>query len=156
MVIPKVTVSTLSIVSDLIYVYAFVENRHVVTVEREWSSLSSFFFSLAPKQRQELLSGLLLVAEAPQHTTGGGARPQLLHPARHHTHVQRLDHHRHPSRLEHVGERHRDLLRQPLLHLEPAQVHLRQPGQFREAQHPFVGDVADVALTEKRHQVVFA
>ena len=49
-----------------------------------------------------------------------------------------------------------DLVRQPLLDLQPAREHFDQPRNLAQADHLAVRDVRDVALAEERQQVVLA
>ena len=61
-----------------------------------------------------------------------------------------------PRGIEHVLDRLRDLLGEPLLHLEPAREHLDDARQLREPDDAPVGDVRDVRLAEEGQQVVLA
>ena len=62
----------------------------------------------------------------------------------------------HPLRFQDLGDRQRDLLRQPLLHLQPSAEHLRQPGQLGKSQHPAVGDIPDMHLPDEGDHVMLA
>ena len=54
--------------------------------------------------------------------------------------------------LDHLG----DLMREPLLHLQPAREHVDETRNLAEADHPLLRDVGDVAFAEERQQVVLA
>src|SRR5689334_12379333 len=75
-------------------------------------------------EREELLTRTTVVAEQPVHGRGDRARPHRLHAAHRHARVLGLQHDtdalRPQLRVETVG----DLLREPLLHLEPAREQL--------------------------------
>lgn len=60
--------------------------------------------------------------------------------------MARLHHHRNPLWLQHLGKRQRNLLRQPLLHLEPAGKHFGNARQLRQADDAAVGNVTNVHL----------
>ena len=49
-----------------------------------------------------------------------------------------------------------DLMREPLLHLQPSREDIDQPRNLAEADHPLLRDVGDVALAEERQQVMLA
>ena len=61
-----------------------------------------------------------------------------------------------PLRLEAVHQEVGDLLRHPLLDLEAPGVHLDDPRDLREADHPPLGDIGDRRRPEEREQVVLA
>src|SRR5487761_94683 len=50
----------------------------------------------------------------------------------------------------------RDLVRQPLLNLQPPRVHVHQPRHFAQADHLFRRNVRDMASAEERKQVMLA
>jgi MFS family permease len=60
------------------------------------------------------------------------------------------------ERIELLPERFRNLVGHPLLDLQPSRKHIYEPGNLAQADHPRTGDVSDVALAEKRQQVVLA
>src|SRR5690606_22356411 len=108
------------------------------------------------RQPQELLARAKILQEDAPHRTRDRLRVLLLHAPHHHAEVVRLDHHAHALRLEDVPDRLRDLVRHPLLHLEPPGEHLHDPGELRESHDPPVRNVRDVHLPEERQQVVLA
>ena len=68
----------------------------------------------------------------------------------------RLDDHAYALGVDGSHEGGGDLLRQPLLHLEPTRVAVHQTGQLAHAVHLVPGDVPDVALAEEGEHVVLA
>src|SRR5271168_5089663 len=72
-----------------------------------------------PNEGEKLASGALLTEDA-AHRRGHSGGILLLHAAHHHAQVARLDHHADALRGDRRLDRIRDLLRQPLLHLEAA------------------------------------
>ena len=73
-------------------------------------------------------------------------------PGRRTTHSRRLHHDRDPARLDRLLHRERDLLREPLLHLQAAAERLGDPRELRDAQHEFVRDVRDRDLQEQLNE----
>jgi hypothetical protein len=57
---------------------------------------------------------------------------------------------RHALGPDRVPDRLRDLLREPLLHLEATREHLHQTGGLGQPHDLPVGDVGDVRLAEER------
>ena len=70
--------------------------------------------------------------------------------------MHRLDHDADALWLEHVLHRLRDLLGEPLLHLEPAREHVDDARQLGQADDLAIGDVRDVRASEEREHVVLA
>ena len=64
--------------------------------------------------------------------------------------------HRDAGRVDGVANGLGDLVRHPLLDLQPPREHVDQARDLAEAHHAAVGDVGDVALAEERQQVVLA
>src|SRR5215218_10675893 len=77
------------------------------------------FATLPVRQPQELLARPRVVAEDAAERAGDGGRVLLLHAAHHHAEVRGLDHHAHAAWLQHLANGVGDLLREPLLHLQP-------------------------------------
>lgn len=77
-------------------------------------------------------------------------------PAHHHAKVLRLDDDTNALRVKLLHERFGNLHGQMLLHLQAATEGIHDARDFAEAHDLLVGDVADVALTEERQEVMFA
>ncbi len=70
--------------------------------------------------------------------------------------MERLDDHRHAVRLQRIHEGGRDLLRQPLLDLQPPGVEFDDACDLRQPDDVLARHVRHVALPEERQHVVLA
>ena len=70
--------------------------------------------------------------------------------------MARFHNHPHPLRLQLLPDGLRDLAAQTLLELQAPRIKVHQPGQLAQPHNLFIGNVGDVALAEKRQQVVLA
>src|SRR5690606_22859460 len=112
--------------------------------------------AIGHREPEELLARPEVLQEDAAHRAGDRLRVLLLHAAHHHAQVVRLDDHPHARGPQRVPHRLRDLVRHPLLHLQPTSEDLDDPRQLREADDLAVRDVGDVDLAEEREQVVLA
>src|SRR5687767_4210291 len=105
-------------------------------------------------QLQELAAGSGVVAEDAEHGAGDGKRVLLLDAPHRHAQMSTLAYHRHPKRVDLVEDCLRDLVRQPLLDLEPASEHVHHARDLAQANDVAPRDVSHMALAEERQQVV--
>src|SRR5947207_15450649 len=68
----------------------------------------------------------------------------------------RFDDDRDATRLNLLVDRLGDLRGQALLNLQPASIHVDQPRNLAQADHPAVRDIPDMTLAEKREQMMLA
>src|SRR5579864_2283147 len=80
----------------------------------------------------------------------------LLHSAHHHAEMLRLAQHAHSARRNHFLHRFGDVLRQPLLQLQPAGEHIDDPWNLAQPDHFVFRQIRHVHLAEKRQQVMLA
>src|SRR5436190_18839057 len=80
----------------------------------------------------------------------------LLDAAHRHAQVGRLDDHGDADRRNLLADRIGDLVREPLLNLQPAAEHVDQPWNLAQPDDAGTRNVGDVALSEKRQQMVLA
>ena len=78
------------------------------------------------------------------------------HAAHRHAQVRPLHHDRHAERRDLLEDGVGNLVREPLLHLQPAAEHLDEPRNLAQADHLVARNVGDVALAEKRQQMMLA
>ena len=109
-----------------------------------------------PDQVQELRSRPGVLAEGAEHRARDGNGVLFLDAPHRHAQVRRLGHDRDAQGLDLVEQRAGDLIRQPLLHLQAARIDVDQPGDLAEAHDLPIRNVRDVALAEKRQQMVLA
>jgi thymidine kinase len=107
-------------------------------------------------QRQELLARPLIGPEQAPHRARDRLRVLLLDAAHHHAEMIRLDHDADAHRSKHLVERARNLLGEPLLHLQPTREDFDDSRQLAEAVDLAVRDVRDVRAAEERQHVVLA
>ena len=109
-----------------------------------------------PQQGQKLVPGLLTLAEAAQHGAGHCPGVLLFHAAHHHAEVAGLADNADAFGVQNSLNRLGDLLRQPLLHLQPAGKHVDDPGNLTQADYLVLGQVGHVHLAVEGQQMVFA
>src|SRR5215471_11535747 len=68
----------------------------------------------------------------------------------------RLDNNRYSFRMDLLIDGVGDLSCQPLLHLQPAGIHIDESRNLAEAHNTAVWDIADVTFAEKRQQMMLA
>src|SRR5579871_1682299 len=107
-------------------------------------------------QLQKLTSRACVGAEAAEHRACTRGRVLLLDSAHRHAEVRRFDDHRDAERIDFFADRLGDLVRHSLLDLQPACEHFDEAWNLAEANHLSLRDVGDVALAEKRQQMMFA
>src|SRR5690606_13149672 len=128
----------------------------VTRTVRPWSAPPSTDDAIGHREPQELLARLQVLQEDARRGAGDRLRVLLLHAAHHHAQVVRLDDDAHALGPQRVPHRLRDLVRHPLLHLEPPREDLDDARQLRQADDLAVRDVGDVDLAEERKHVVLA
>jgi len=84
------------------------------------------------------------------------ATPGLMHAARRHALVRRLDDDRDALRLQHLLQRVRDLHRHLLLDLQALRIDVDEPRELRDADDAMARQVGDVRAADDRHHVVLA
>mmetsp|Transcript_24844 Transcript_24844/g.65528 ORF Transcript_24844/g.65528 Transcript_24844/m.65528 type:complete len:277 (+) Transcript_24844:203-1033(+) len=104
----------------------------------------------------ELLPERRVVREDTPHRVGRRHRRSLLDASHRHAHVVALHDDRHPSGLHLAHQRGCNLLREPLLDLQPPRVEVRNPRELGEAEHDAAGEVTDVYPAVEGQQVVLA
>lgn len=104
----------------------------------------------------KFLPGARALPEHTQHRARSRAGGRLSNSSHDHAQMRTLHHHRHAARLQDLLDRHGNLLRQPLLQLQPPREHLRDPRELGEAEDLAVGNVADVHTAGERDEVVLA
>ena len=87
---------------------------------------------------------------------GSHDRARLAHAAHDGAQVRCLHDHAHAPRLEALHQEVGDLLGHPLLDLQAARVHLDDPRDLRQPDHPAPRDVGHGGRPEERQQVVLA
>lgn len=107
-------------------------------------------------QVQKLLPRLGRRPHTAEHTRRDRRAVGLADAAHGDTQMGRLHHDGHAEGLEHLGHREGDLLRQPLLDLEPAREHFGDPSNLGQADDPAVRDVSDVHLPRERDEMMLA
>ena len=105
---------------------------------------------------QEFAARLAVVAEGAQHAAGHHGDVGLVHAARGHALVRRLDDDGDAARLQHFLQRVGDLRRELLLDLQAVGVGIDHAGELADADDAPVGQVADMDLADDRHHVVLA
>src|SRR5690606_23328881 len=103
----------------------------VTRIVRPWSVPPSADNAIGHREPQELLTRLQVLQEHAAHRAGDRLRVLLLHAAHHHAQVVGLDDDAHALGPQRVPHRLRDLVRHPLLHLEPPREDLDDPRQLR-------------------------
>src|SRR5438445_785639 len=93
---------------------------------------------------QELAPSLAIVAEGAQHAAGHHGDVGLVHAARGHALVRRLDDHGDAARLQDLLQRVGDLGRELLLDLQAIGIGVDHAGELADADHAPVGQVADM------------
>ena len=97
-----------------------------------------------------------VVAKRAEHRARDGERVLLLDAAHRHAEVRGFADHRDAERIDLLADRLGDLVRHPLLDLQAAGKHVHEPRDLAEADDAVARNVRDVALAEKRQQVMFA
>src|SRR3954447_9105934 len=105
---------------------------------------------------EELCPRPVLRPEQPEDVRRGHDRPWFPDAAHDRAEVGRFHDDAYALRLEAVLEELGDLLRQPLLDLEPAGIRLDDPRDLRQTDDPAPRDVADRGRPEERQEVVLA
>ena len=105
---------------------------------------------------KKLVARLLVMAEATQHGTGHGLAVLLFDAAHLHTEVTRLDDHANTLRADFFLNGRSDLAGEALLDLQAPREHIDEPRDFAETDDALVGKIGDMALAEKRQQMVLA
>ena len=80
----------------------------------------------------------------------------LLDAARAHAHVRALDDDHHARSIRGLIDGIGNLLRQPLLHLQPARACVRHARELRQAKDTCLWQITHMAPSEKRQQVMLA
>ena len=80
----------------------------------------------------------------------------FLHAAHLHTQMLCFDYHADATGIGRIHDRFRNLLRQSLLNLQPACIHIDDASDFGQAQHLARRQITDVTIPEKRQYVMFA
>jgi len=111
---------------------------------------------LHPDDAEELGAGLEVVVELAEHGARRGVAVLLLDAAHLHAHVAPFHDHGHAGRIEDLADRLRHLVRQPLLHLQPAGEHVDDARDLAQPHHLAARDVAHVGAAEEGQQVVLA
>src|SRR6476620_11087274 len=107
-------------------------------------------------QLQELHSCTRVVAERAEHRAGDRKRILLFHPTHRHAQMGPLAHDGHSERIDLFANGFRDLVRHPLLDLEPPREDVDEPRNLAEADDALAWDIGNVALAEKGKQMVLA
>src|SRR5262252_4415901 len=107
-------------------------------------------------QREEARLLARVVAEQTAELRRHGQCTGLLDAAQRHAGMLRFHHDRDTARLQYLLDRTRDLRGQVLLRLQAPRVHVDQPRQLGEPDHPFDRSIGDVRLAVERHHVVLA
>src|SRR5262249_55203857 len=110
----------------------------------------------ATDQAEELLSRAGVRPEDPAEGAGNGPGILFLDAPHHHTEVFGFDDHAYAARSKNLFHRGRDLLGQPLLHLEPPGKYIDYSRQLGQPHDPAVRDVGDMGPPEERKHVVLA
>src|SRR5579859_3699763 len=106
--------------------------------------------------REELAARDLVGAEVAQHGRRHHRNSGLVHAARRHALMRRLDDDGNASRLQNVLDGVGDLRVHFLLHLEPARIRLDDARKLGNADHAVGGKIADMGAPDDRRQMVFA
>src|SRR5207237_7919756 len=103
---------------------------------------------------QELGARARVFAKTAEHLAGDHRHAGLVHAARGHALVARVDHHADAARLEHHVDAVGDLRRELLLHLEAPCVGFYDPRQLADPYHFVSRQVADVRAPDDRRAVM--
>ena len=112
--------------------------------------------SPAVQQVEELHAGAGILPKRAEHRTRGRGRVLLLDPSHDHAEMGRLEHDAYAQRVELLLNDRGNLVREPLLHLQPAAEHVDDARDLAEPHHLAARHVGDVALAEEGQQVVLA
>src|SRR5882672_3420763 len=99
---------------------------------------------------QEFAAGLAVVAEGAQHAAGHHGDVGLVHAARGHALVRRLDDDGDATRLQDVLQGVGDLRRELLLDLQAVRIGVDHSGELADAYHALVRQIADMHLADDR------
>ena len=105
---------------------------------------------------EELHACPRVVLKHAEHRTGDRHRVLLLDTAHRHAQVRGFHDDSDPERTDLLPQRFGDLIREPLLYLQPARKHVHEARDLAQSNNLALGNVGDVALAEERQQVVLA
>jgi len=108
-----------------------------------------------PHQVQKFVAGVLIVLEAAEHRARDGSRVLFLDAAHDHTQMLGFDHNGHALWFNSVVNDFGDLHRQALLHLQAPGEHIDKTGDLAQSNDLPVGNIGDMAFSEKRKEMVF-
>jgi hypothetical protein len=104
---------------------------------------------------EKLLPGQRIVAKAAQHAARNEIRVRLMHAARAHAMMRRLDDDVDPLRIEGLLDRVGNLCSHLLLNLQPFSIDFDDPGELTDADYPTARDVRSPGPTNDRREVMF-
>src|SRR6516165_3184844 len=91
-----------------------------------------------------------------QHRRGGHHRVLLLNPSHHHAQVLSLDGDTHAVCFDRLHDEVRNLIGEALLNLQASRIHVLHARQLADAKDAPLGNVANVAATKERKEVMLA
>src|SRR5687767_4156247 len=107
-------------------------------------------------QLEKLHPGPRIVTKGAEHRAGHGKRVLFLHAAHRHAQMGALTNDRHAQWIDFLENLLGNLIRHPLLDLQTSRKHVDQPWNLAQTDHMTPGNVGDVALPEKRQNVMLA